>query len=108
MIVPCIGTATCPLPATAAPPPPAARRGRAAAGAPPPDEAATGAAPSGTQSATEYLRPLTSTSTSRRTLGSPSSAAGAPGDDSTPDRSSVSSTHLVECFAAAKSGCERI
>src|SRR3954468_16372104 len=55
MIVPCIGTATLPLPATAAAAAPPARRGRAAtAPPPPPDDAATGPAPSGTHTATLY------------------------------------------------------
>src|SRR5581483_11571098 len=118
---PCIGTVTCPLPAIVlALWLPAARRGRAGPGAVlvPGFPAATGAV-SGTHRTTEYRRPLTSTSTSRRTLPAPaapppapSPAAPAPAPTAVPasrwDRSSRSSTHFVECVAAAKSGCERM
>jgi len=98
-MVPCIGTATSPepvAPAAAC----AARLGRTT-----PWGAAT-ATRSGTQSFTEKRRPSTSAVTSRCTIGSASSAGGAASGGATVSslRSSTSSTHLVECVPAAKSG----
>ena len=105
-MVPCIGIVMTPDPA--AEPPWAERLGRALRA--PPPAAAGAAALSGTHMATANRLPLTSTSTSRRTLGSsPSSTtSGTGGFDDMADRSSTSSTHLVECSKAAKSGCLRM
>src|ERR687892_126158 len=90
---------------------PSDRRGRGAARPPAPltPGATTGpACDSGTHTVTPKRRPLTSTSTSRRTFGSAASAASASGGNAggpaTADRSRRSSTHLVECSPATKSG----
>ena len=107
-MVPCMGTVTCPepLPATADA---AARLGRPAA-----RPGAAAVPRSGTHSRTEKRRPSTSAVTSRcdgrhLVLGRRRAGAGAPAVSATrPLRSSVSSTHLVECVAAAKSGWLRI
>ncbi len=101
-MVPCMGTVTCPdpVPVTAEV---AARFGRPAAR----PETATGPR-SGTQRRTEKRRPSTSAVTSRWTVGTPSSsgtgAVPPAGSTTRPLRSRVSSTHLVEWVAAAKSG----
>ena len=68
-MVPCIGTATLPLPAAGAPPAAAARRGRVPAAAPAPAAATAAIGTSGTHTFTEKRLPSTSTSTSRCTFG---------------------------------------
>ena len=87
-------------------PPEAPRRGLGLR-APPPGATAA-ASDSGTHIDTAKRLPLTSTSTSRRTFGSaPSASATGRRRASTTPRTGrgSSSTHLVECSSAAKSGC---
>ena len=103
-MVPCIGTVTWPEPAPPPAPLPAARFGFAALGAP----LEMTAVCSGTHIATSKRLPLISTVVLRRTRGSASSPDVAGATFSIPERSRTSSTHLVECLKAAKSGCFKI
>ena len=107
-MVPCIGALMVPLPAEP-PAPVAPGRGRVLRW-----RAAGAAGPSGSQRRTEKRLPLTSTGTVRSTSSSaspsprgamPVATSGA-GAAANTDASTSSSTHLVECVAAAKSGCE--